>query len=261
MELIQRKISPELDIQEKEIIIAKNGIRLQTIDNFEKEMLILIGKVHIQCGQIQDIGLINLSIKNLCEDLKKYCGTLTLEEITIAFKLGSLNEFGQWFGLNNTTYLNWCRNYLGWIKRIEANKKQSRYEQSQKNISVQLSLQEKDKIIFENVLKLFYEFKRTKHVFDAGNVAYNYLDNKKLIPFTRERKLEMIKMAMKNMREETNDKIALCLSQIERAALKNKLGTITPKDNKVRSEAKRIALNIFFTELLETDTELEELFT
>lgn len=260
MNLIQTTLAPNLDKQEQEIVLAKNGDRISAISENEckKLLLVLIGKTHLDCGMIQDTGAINITINSLHDIMVKYFYTLTMSEITQAFRLGTMGEFGEWFGLNNKTYMQWCKGYLGWQKRIEANKKQIAF-QNELNKPKELTQSEKDKIVSDGVLVVFYEFKRTGFVYDAGNVTYNYLDSKGLIPFTIERKKEIVKLAEAKVRLSITDKMASALSEIERNALKSKLGSVSLKDNEVRSECKRIGLNIFFKELVETETELKDL--
>lgn len=260
----QRKIeiplAKTLDQQEQEIILARNGerIRMMPESSVGRELSILITKTHIACGQAINEGVVSLGMPMLLEDIIKYFGTLTISEITQAFRLGTMGEFGEWFGLNNKTYLQWCKGYLGWQKRIEANKKQMAF-QNEFNKPKELTQSEKEKIIAEGVLIVFKEFKKTNFVYDAGNVTYNYLDSKQLIPFNIERKKEIVKLAEAKVRLLITDKMAVAISEIERAALKNKLCSISSKDEEVRSECKRIGLNIFFKELVETGTELSDL--
>lgn len=260
MKLIQTPIAPGLDKQEQEIILAKSGLRINQIEENEckKLLLVLIGKTHLDCGMVQDTVAISITINSLHDTLVKYFYTLTMSEITQAFRLGTMGEFGEWFGLNNKTYLQWCKGYLGWQKRIEANKKQMAF-QNEFNKPKELTQSEKEKIIAEGVLIVFKEFKKTNFVYDAGNVTYNYLDSKQLIPFNIERKKEIVKLAEAKVRLLITDKMAVAISEIERAALKNKLCSMSSKDEEVRSECKRIGLNIFFKELVETGTELSDL--
>lgn len=260
----QRKIdipiAKNLDQQEREIILARNGerIRMMPESSVGRELSILITKTHIACGQPINEGVVSLGMTMLLEDIIKYFGTLTMSEITQAFRLGTMGEFGEWFGLNNKTYLQWCKGYMGWQKRTEANKKQMVYN-AELNKPKELTQDEKDKIIADGVLIVFEEFKKTGFIYDAGNVTYNYLDSKGLIPFTVDRKKEIVKLAEAQVRIALTDKMAAAISQIERAAFKSELGSISYKDEKVRTECKRIGLNIFFKELIETGTELKDL--
>ena len=250
-------LAPNLDASEREIILAKNGGFMKSLseNDIKKSLLVLIGKSHVQCGYIQDEANTLLSINSLVDTLIKYFGTLSLNEIEKAFQLGIMGEFGEWFGLNNKTYLQWCKGYLGWQKRIEANKKQMIYN-AELSKPKELTQAEKDKIVMDGLSVAFENYKKTGKLLDFGNVNYNLLDRIKLIPLTIERKKEFYKQAERNIREALSNSLLSC-KESKIKTIKDELENMD-KD-KVKSEAKNLALVDFFNSLIETDTKITDI--
>lgn len=134
---------------------------------------------------------------------------------------------------------------------------------SQMGGEIMLTDDEKFKKMVEYSLTLFSEFKAKKEVVDLGNAVYDFLDKQKLIPFTAERKREFLAQARVKMVDNIDKEMAKAKSQFNRGEitkLEYKLSDVLKKDNLIIPTAKRIALNTFFAELVETETDLKDLF-
>ncbi len=252
-------MAPSLDPQERELVLAKNGARIRDIDpgKLRDDIIILIGKCYIESGQTPNEGALRLSLPALMEDMLKYFGTLTFGEIQMAWKLGLLKEFGEWFGLNNVTYLRWTKEYLGWAKRLEACKKQNAFDKEQ-NKPIEPTQAEKEAIIVNGLLSAFEYVKTTKKQFpDVGSVNYRYLDGLGLIPFSIERKKKMVGMAMDQLRADMVNEIDRNPSM--RKEIQAQMANLSHTSDKVRAEAMRIALNVFFNELIEVGQEISDI--
>ena len=79
--------------------------------DIETKLTQLITLTHQACGQLMNSIDVAATLPELCSDLVKYNGILTIEELQIAFKKGYRGEFGEYFGLNNKTYFAWVSAY------------------------------------------------------------------------------------------------------------------------------------------------------
>lgn len=261
----QNNVCPTLTRDQAIIISAKNGQRIDSIDKkiVSEFFVTLILSTHLQCGQVsKDLeDSMELTIPELSKDVKNYFGMLTFQEIKLSFKMGVIGELGEWFGLNNKTYLQWISRYLVHPKRMEANKAQNSYVK-QLSEPKQLTPAEKEKIIHDGCLQLFERYKTHGNVDDVGNVNYNYLESKGLIKFSKERKIGIYKLAKNDLiadkqRQFEETKIGYLRSQIKQAIADLE----APKSDLVVIAAKKLALNIFFADLIEMDFELKDQFT
>lgn len=216
-------------------------------------MLGLIGKTFLNTGgnfkeKKEDV---NATLDELCDDLQKYNGLLSFSEIEIAFKNGWKKEYGEFYGLNNSTYFLWVNAYTLGESRLRVKKMLSNAKENANMNQPIKSPEEVEYILKAAVLKCFDEFRQGGVIFDAGNVKYNYLDKKGLIKFTKERKDAILTTIKERLRLE-------CLNNKSRSetvekALKKVLNA------SVLSECKKEALRQYFSELIEMEIELSDL--
>lgn len=253
-------LSKELTPIEAEVIVSQQSKRIKFCSDSEiyNSLKDSISKCYFNCGQVMNVINVDLEINELIVDLKKYFPTIAINEISSFFKQGIDGLYGEYFGLNCKSYRKFIRDGTVHENRLRAMKKQNMFL-SELNKPKELTAAEKADIIFKGVLASFAEFKKVQFVYDTGNVTYNWLHERKHIPFTNERKLEILKEAEVKVRAEMTDKIQMAISGIERNKIKSDMDGLTDKDIRIKAEAKRIALNTFFRELVEVGTELTEI--
>jgi len=258
------QISPFLDGQEREMIESKVGKPLRELKVLEVRIFIstLIAKTHLDCGQTIKEKDIEIGLKELVNDIVSYGGGFTLMQIANCFKIGAMKELGDYYGLNNNTYRQWVRNYLSYQKRLDANKKQKEFLENL-NKPVVLSPEEKEKLIKDGCLSAFDIFKQKGFYPDMGNVTFDYLYySQKVINFTKQRRDEFKKQAKLVVLSEKKKQMESTPSIIGIRTLKNAIKQIEESDNEtdeVIREAKRIALNTYFKELVEMEIDLKDL--
>lgn len=238
---------------EKEIAIASSQVKVSHLDKNElKESLLkLVGKTHLDCGFKVDKETLSLTIDTLRDDLQKYNPTLSFQEIEIAFKNGWKKEYGDFFGLNNSTYFQWVNAYAWGEKRLRVKKTLLEAKENQNKEAVKLSKTEQDKILKEACLKSFEDFKNEAILFDAGNVKYNYLVKIGVLNVSLERKKEFMTLAETNLKE-----IALETKQ-KTEPIEKCFAKILPQS--LQSEAKKLALKDFFQGLIDNEFKLTEI--
>lgn len=264
MEIVQTKInlSPNLNNLERQIVLAQLSKRIRecNVDELTNVVNEAIVKAYFQCGQKPDTKTLVLEVKELLKDLTKYFPTIFLNEIELFFKQGIDGQLGEYYGLNLKTYRQWLRNGATNISRLNAMKIQRQFLESQ-NKPPELSEDDKEKIIEDGVFNLFEIFKNTGYVEDYNNVTYNWLDKRGYIPFSKERKIEIKEQAIKVVKARLQDALLTAKAKREKEgakAIRIELDNFL-KSDKIIYEAKKIALNIFFKELIETDTTLEDI--
>lgn len=253
-------LSPQLTADEKKIVEAGFTPRIKDVQDKEiySELIKIIGKSVFEAGQvIEDSKLIG-TVNSLMPDLKTYFSTMTLKEIEIACSYGVRKHYGEFMGINVTSIFNWIKSFMVDTQRQQARKKQADYI-LKLNEPKKLTEEEKQKLLTEGSLHLFEVFKSKGYVDDIGNATYNFLDSKGLIKFTIERKNQMVQEAMKSLKNYVSNQILTAVTQIERNSLKGQSEGFTPKSPEVLVKAKKIALNTFFKDLVDTGMELSEL--
>lgn len=245
---------PNLTVAEKEIALACQGEKIKDIDirAITLFMIGLIGKTFLNTGGDFDKNkeMIDSTVDELAADLKKYNGTLTLPEIEIAFKNGWKKEYGEYFGLNNATYFGWVNAYTWNEKRLRAKKAIENAKESNKVAQPKLSEEEKEEILKKGALKMFADFKAGGSILDAGNITYNFLEAKGLINFSKERKVEILERTKEQMKADA-------ISQKNRTESIDSVLKKVMVDEIIKANAKRNALTLFFSELIEMEAELE----
>lgn len=216
----------------------------------------LIHRIHAECGQVEDSENINITIDLLVKDLKTYNKNISFQEIELAFRNGIKNEYGDWYGLNNKTYFGWINGFTMSVKRQETIKKRDELSIVK---PVELTEEEKKKIIHEGCLLVFEEFKAKGHVVDMGNVNYNYLDSMGVFTWAKGRKFDFIRQAQEVLRAESQNSLEATKDVFERKKIREGLEEInSAQSTKVIARAKRIALNTYFKDLVEMGIELKE---
>lgn len=212
----------------------------------------LIGRTYLNTGGDLDKNrdMVDATIDELVMDLQKYNGTLSLQEIEIAFKNGWKKEYGDFFGLNNATYFGWVNAYTWNEKRLRAKKAVENAKLSGKVQPPKISEAEADEILKNGALKNFRDFKATGQLMDAGNVTYNYLERKGIINFSKERKEEIKSKTIEQMKAEA-------ISQKNRTETIEKVIEKALVPDIIKANSKRNALKLFFTELIEMDADLD----
>lgn len=256
------QISPFLDAEERGMIEAKSGkpIRELKISDVRVFIATLIAKTHQDCGQMLNEKDVENGLKELVDDIVNYGGGFTLMQIGNCFKLGAMRQLGDYYGLNNNTYRQWIRSYLGYQKRLDANKKQKEFLEKL-NKPVGMTSEEKENLIREGCISAFDIFKQKGYYPDMGNVTFNFLWAKKVILFSEERRLDFKNQAKSMLLAEKKIQIEKTPSIIGIRNLKSIIKSLEENSgcqDEVIREAKRIALNTFFKELVDIGQDIRD---
>lgn len=209
-----------------------------------------------------DLGRSNIDESDndhLCNTLmteaRKCFSTLTLDELKEAIENGTKGKYNIDPIYKPTVILviTWWNAWMQDAKRIEARK------QINNEVYISPTEEQKKELNIQIIKNSWAKYKKDGKVGDIGNAVYNSLDELELIPFSIDRKLEFMELAKKSLLSEYST--AKTFDKIKRMELQNIIDSILAGNEKSRlkAEAKRIALNTFFKELLEVEMEIEEL--
>jgi len=244
-----------LNAFDKEIAVAcsEPSIRNFAPNKFVNQMLILIGRTHLNCGfkfEEPQKEATNLTIDELCEDLKKYNGSLSFSEIELAFKNGYKKQYGDFFGLNNATYFQWVNAYAYAENRLRIKKLLLEAKEKQ-NTKPEKSEAEIKEIIEGGIITAFEQFKKGGLIFDAGNVKYNYLVKIGLLNFTIDRKKEIFERVKERMKQDAIE------TKANNETIAKALSKIMPEN--VVSQSRVESLKIYFMGLIDTGIEISDI--
>lgn len=195
---------------------------------------------------------------NVIADIKRHFPLLTVDELAIAIDNGVHGKYGAVVGLSPKDVYNWINAYSISNERRE---NQERLQKEQTEVK-EPTEEEKEKLRWDNMINAFAIFKEKGTFNDFGNAVYNYLDKKEKINFSVEQKEDFMRMALINLKNQFNplQHVGNMVKAGEFKAILNEI-IEQPKSIRVVSEAKKVALNTFFSELAEMEMNIEDLFT
>lgn len=191
----------------------------------------------------------------LPDEVLKQCPFVRIDEIPIAVNLGVHGEFGEFMGINTASIVKFIKSYYNSKRRAEIAHKLAPKEEKKEPSPEELRAQE-NKII----INAFDKWVATGIFEDYGNHVYNKLDERKLIPFNNERKLEFMDQAKQRLLEKNSPKLAK--TKEEKKTLDQMTVLIFSKTNEARNmiirEAKQIALLTYFGELNDLEIHIRD---
>jgi hypothetical protein len=260
-------LAPTLTIEEQKIVVAAKSLKVREMPKTKLHHLVtgIVTSCLIILGhskkkfEDEERFLIEKEIVN---DIFTNFSGLTFEEIRLACAMGARGEFKKkpdevvYFSV--ATVYNWLKCYIADTKR-EAMAKQARFEQDRyipKPPTKEELLRHEAQFINDCILAPYKHFLETgEYTFDnRGNVIYNKLDKLGVIPFSKERKLEIFERAKNRVLA----KIEQYIGPDSRRKYKEIAEGKGEGHELVKSEAKDIALKEFLCELKEQEMDLEE---
>jgi hypothetical protein len=207
-------------------------------------LAVIIAGLFVVAGQKANANEIVSMSRILTNDLQTRFKTLTLKEVEYACNAGIRHDYGDYYGINVTSVNVWLKAYIA--SDEHKNVTTQRHQKPLPELPPRSGMTE---IELENHAKVMFEFyKKYKYVIDAGNLVYNYLDKKELIPFTETEKQHALEIAKREIVLSKKESVKIALSA------KDLLKEITPTS--AEKESKRILLNKFFAALVENKIDL-----
>lgn len=191
------------------------------------------------------------------DDIKKSFINLSLPEVVIAIENGYRGIYGEVFGLAPKDVYNWLNSYIHDQVRRNAKKE----IQCENDFDNEPSDEEKKKLFWFNLMNAWEIYKKNGFYNDIGNAIYSTLSINKKIEFTEEQRSNFKERAKAIVIAEFNPEkhFGNDIKMKEAMKMVNSVKSGT-QEQRVIAEAKRIALNEFFADLLKSGNEIEDLF-
>ncbi len=190
----------------------------------------------------------DLTIDALASEVKQSFKGLTLDEIKLACLCGSKHQYGDIMGVGVSQVLQWLSAFIADQRRHKAKKElilAQEVKEEPKEVTEEKSI--------EIALNAFETYKRKGNYDDYGNIIYNFLERKKVINFSDQRK-NTIKEAVLKMELA---RLSAPLNLDEKRRFEREKNDLLNKPEDLKGMFKRHALNVFFADLCEMGAELE----
>lgn len=204
--------------------------------------------------------LIIMVIRDIFSDF----GHMTLAEVALAFRKGVRNEFGDIMGMSVRTFYSWLREYNE-ISKLEAMKS---LQYLKKEEEVEISPDRKRELHMDWLKRYIADFERHKNgepteEYDFGNLFYNYCKKHGIGYLTKEDKDELLEKGKEAVL--VNHSQSKAKNVYEARDFKKIVDAIVGSDipktvnEKIASEAKRLAIVKIYDKLIEQNIELSDL--
>lgn len=209
---------------------------------------------HLRTIEVDDLTYFTDEVT--AEILRAY-KSITVEEIGLALHKGAMGEYEKVYSLSVAFFISSIRNYMNSEARVEAAKKYLSSTQlllpTNKKSPEQIAADRK-----EIMLKSFEHYKLKKYYEDHGNYVFDCLAYYGVLNFTDEDKSDFYK---KGKQKVVNKLSGRSKSMDERNENRRMLEEVKkfPDHYLIFIEMKKIALNKFYADLSEMDTELKDL--
>ncbi len=190
-------------------------------------------------------------------DIRRKYPNLTLEEVSYAVEQGIRGEYGEYYGINNVSLLNFVKAYATSEERAKA---VSNHNLKQLPAKTTVSDQEKINIIKTGIINKFHQFMKTGVLNDWGNPSYDFLAKAGYINYSEEQRSEFKKLAAKRLiAEETIRRSSLNydIRQDEIKAIEEFKNNT--KHKRIIAEGKRLALKDYFLSLINQGLSIENI--
>ncbi|MND77475.1 hypothetical protein D3C80_691560 [compost metagenome] len=257
---------------QQEYSIAMKGKLVHIMKPFdlELEMIDLVTLIYLETGKrIEDSeedheAQVSILGQRFANELKLHFRFLTIDEVKLAVHKGLRKAYGEYYGVSTITFHNWLSAFQMDKKRIETIQLEQKQNEPKKP---ELTPEEQKSIIEEGVLRSWNWYKKTKEFNELKGgyhtlTCFDYLHDNKIANFTYEQKVKFGKEARKNVKERlTKERLKAVGNEVSLREIANDLKIVEnePKSILVINEAKKLALQSFYNELIEMEVDLEDL--
>lgn len=239
------------------------AIKDQREEDLYKPFVLIIGKVHALRGQSIETEDLRFMAREFSRSIYERFPGLTIEEVSIALDKGVKKDFGEYFGLNVITFLDWVKAYQNSEARQKVLEEKRRAELPEKAAPTK---EEIERMQIRNALASFEGYRQNKMlrgwiVFTAR--TYDFLDQRGVIRMTPAEKWNAVAKAKelieKEVRNEYKKKSRL---RVVSDVVENIIARDCKDDSsRVIYTAKSITLEWFFDKLIQEKKDLKTLLS
>jgi len=262
--------SDRLSTQELQIVQARQNTSIVNKENAKtlcERCIDIVNRAFIDSGitikgngDNEQAATVFQIASSFADDLKQYFPTITIKEVEYAVRTGIREVYGKYFGINVATLNKFVRAYLESEELNEAVRKQKLFLSEAKCDETKPTEAEIYAFMKQSCINDFAYYKRTKRLIDNGNPKYSFLKEAGIINFSIERMQAIFNRVLAEQTARAKvDRLNSDVNSFSRdiAEIVIKQGD---KSELVKSAARLEALKVFFDDLIETGTELTDLF-
>lgn len=237
-----------------EIVKSK---RVSELSEIAKGLSRALTLAYVSANQLMPETL-NIIVNILEKDIRENFPMLTMDEVSHAINKGIRGEYTERTDISNANIYQWLKAWKNSEERMNAIANRNTLALPERGT---LTEAEKKQSSVSHVLMLFDHYKNTHEVTDYGNAAYLFLEKEGIINYTPERKREIFEQAKVSLSEQI--KLRRFSTMSDRRRLKAMADVVLDGGMKpeVIIEARRLALKIFFDNLIEMEEDLSFLLT
>lgn len=261
-EIVKRDHQIGLVHQLANMLEAMSSARICDMPEIEvdKVLMTAVHKAYNDKGQTVDPDTMSYIVDNLCSSVLKACPFIRIAEIPIAIEKGILGDYGDYFGLNVVTFVNFVKSHYESAKRAEI-AKQTQVKDEGKPMPTEIEVLEADKKL---LCKAFETFKSSGYYEDHGNHMYRVAVKKlKIFELSKDLQNEYLKLGKSRALEKLkNEQIQKPFDRRRITKEITEANELIPKSDgikKVYKEALQLALMDWFKNLLEMEVDIREL--
>lgn len=266
----QSELCPNLNVIERQIVLSAAESQIRSLPR--KDVLLAVNeaitKALFVLGNTKSLKSDQdkfMAVELISDDLIQNYGFLTLSDIKILSHKGSLGEFTTEGGITMVSvasYYNWAKSFVV-MRQLAVKKQNDHLRLLEIQNQVPLDLSEAKSRMDKYAFGAFEEYKKTGKYHDIANTIYEHINKYTEMPFTPERKKQIYEQAKEKLLKDNDPDLSVSPKD-RKDRIKNYYEISESKDytcEKVKIEAKRITLNLYFDYLIETETELTEILT
>ena len=247
------------DIRET-ILSSRKDARVKTLNSefLSEKVLELINLTYFELKYAQpDDSEIVLTAQLLTSDIGRFHPTMTIGEIKLAFKLGSIGHYGEFQGLSVATFNRWIFCLTQSKERADVIKHERSLLHKEPPPPTDAEVRE---LSIKATIKCFETYKASGHIVDFGNAIFKFLEAEKLLNLTIKRKNEILQQVRERLEFNIQNNLRNEPEKYKRAELAKRLETIivNPKAGELIYEARAESLRQYFKSLIDLEQHVKD---
>lgn len=235
-----------LQPSERALIAAALNPKLSEIEYLPavEKIVTILTTVYTLSGQKPDAVTLAIYAQEFYTQLMRLYSSITLEEVAEALRRGVFDEYGEYYGLNIKTFVQFVKGYLNSLERKNAKEifEKKIAEQQTKELTV-----EERELAQQRFINVLYEdYLRDKFNPDlVPAFLYYVLEKSGKIALTREQKVALMQSAEKKYYEQIELQKSREYMVIKDVSRKY-IDSDQARKEKIKNIARRLAMSAFF---------------
>ncbi len=257
------------DVQQIMLATVETRINKIPSKDLSNQVVDLITKLYFDTGRKQDpdkdtrkkeLAMLSASV---ISKIKIHHYMLTLSELGLAFEAAAEWIIKEKLPISPAILMIAVKNYKYGQDRMRAMQRIQQMKQEEiENQRAQIDDKTKAKIEMNGCLKVFAHFEKTGNIIDVNNATYNYLKKLSFVNLDEQTREQILKKAQDNCINRTKMQIAETQKSSQVKDLRSQIKLFADlKNDRVQKEAKKIALEMLFKDIIKRKKSMKEILT